>query len=40
VPKLKENGGYIFASDHSIPNSVSLENFSAIIEAVKRCGSY
>jgi len=40
VPRLKENGGYIFASDHSIPNSVSLENFSAIIETVKRCGSY
>jgi uroporphyrinogen decarboxylase len=40
VPALKENGGYIFASDHSIPNSVSLENFKAIIETVKRCGSY
>ena len=40
VPKLKENGGYIFSSDHSIPNSVSLENFKAIIEEVKRVGSY
>jgi len=40
VPKLKENGGYIFASDHSIPSSVSLENFSAIIDTVKRCGTY
>ena len=40
VPKLKENGGYIFASDHSIPNSVSLENFKAIIETVKRCGGF
>jgi len=40
VPKLKENGGYIFASDHSIPSSVSLENFRAIIECVKRCGQY
>jgi len=40
VPALKENGGYIFASDHSIPSSVSLENFRAIIEAVKRCGKY
>ena len=26
VPVLKENGGFIFSSDHSIPNSVSLEN--------------
>jgi len=40
VPKLKENGGYIFSSDHSIPNSVSLDNFRAIIEEVKRVGSY
>ena len=40
VPVLKENGGYIFASDHSIPNSVSLENFRAIIDEVKRVGKY
>jgi uroporphyrinogen decarboxylase len=40
VPKLKENGGYIFASDHSIPNSVSFENFSRIISTVKEVGSY
>ena len=40
VPKLKENGGYIFSSDHSIPNSVSLENFKAIVDEVKRSGKY
>lgn len=40
VPALKENGGYIFSSDHSIPNSVSLENFRAIVETVKRVGRY
>ena len=40
VPKLKENGGYIFSSDHSIPNSVSLENFRAIINEVKQMGKY
>ena len=40
VPILKENGGYIFASDHSIPNSVSLSNFTKIIEAAKKYGSY
>jgi uroporphyrinogen decarboxylase len=27
IPVMKENQGYIFSSDHSIPNSVSLENF-------------
>ena len=40
LPILKENGGYIFSSDHSVPNTVSLENFRAIIEEVKRVGSY
>lgn len=40
VPKMKENGGYIFASDHSIPNSVSLENFKNIVDEVKRVGIY
>ena len=40
VPRVKENGGYIFSSDHSIPNSVSLENMKAIMEAVKRAGKY
>lgn len=40
VPVLKQNGGYIFSSDHSIPKSVSLENFKAIVEEVKRSGKY
>ena len=40
LPIMKENGGYIFASDHSIPDSVSLENFKHIISLVKEMGSY
>jgi len=40
VPILKENGGFIFSSDHSIPNSVSLENMKHIIERVKQVGRY
>ena len=40
IPALKENGGYIFASDHSIPPHVSLKDFEGIINAVKRCGAY
>jgi len=40
VPVLKQNGGYIFASDHSIPNSVSLENMKLIIAEAKKAGSY
>jgi len=40
LPVMKENGGYIFASDHSIPDAVSLENFRHIIALVKEVGSY
>lgn len=40
VPLMKEHGGYIFSSDHSIPSSVSLEDFRSIVEHVKRVGSY
>jgi len=40
VPKLKEGGGYIFSSDHSIPNSVSLETMKGIVARVKEMGSY
>lgn len=40
VPVLKEGGGYIFSSDHSVPSSVSLEDFRSIIELAKKLGSY
>ena len=40
VPALKEGGGYIFSSDHSVPSSVSLENFRRIVELAKELGSY
>ena len=40
IPILKENGGYIFSSDHSVPNSVSLDNFRQIVERAKKLGSY
>ena len=40
VPRLKERGGYVFASDHSIPESVSREDFRRIINLAKEMGSY
>jgi len=40
IPVLKENGGFIFSSDHSIPNSVSFENMTAIINEIKKIGRY
>jgi uroporphyrinogen decarboxylase len=40
VPLAKAGGGYIYHSDHSVPNSVSLENYAYAIELVKQYGVY
>jgi len=40
IPILKENGGYIFASDHSVPSNVSLENFRYATDLIKNIGRY
>ena len=40
LPIMMENGGYIFATDHSTPSNVSAEDFRTIIELVKKVGSY
>ena len=40
MPKLKKNGGYIFSSDHSVPSSVSFENFKHIVALAKELGRY
>jgi len=40
VPVLKEQGGYIFSSDHSVPSSVSLEDFRQIVALAKALGAY
>ncbi len=40
IPIMKEGGGYVFASDHSIPNSVSFENMKEISELAHRLGKY
>lgn len=40
IPAMKEGGGYIFASDHSIPNSVSFENMKEIAALAHKLGKY
>ena len=40
VSFAKVGGGYIYHSDHSIPNNVSLERYRYILELVKRYGTY
>ncbi len=40
ISAAKEGGGYIYHSDHSVPNDVSLEAYAYAIEMVKRYGAY
>jgi uroporphyrinogen decarboxylase len=40
VSAAKQGGGYIFHSDHSVPPSVSFENYCYVIELVEKYGKY
>ncbi len=40
LPALMENGGYVFSSDHSIPDDVSFDTIGRIIELAKELGTY
>jgi uroporphyrinogen decarboxylase len=40
VPVMKQGGGYICGSDHSVPSSVSLEDFRRFVELAKELGRY
>jgi len=40
VSAAKQGGGYIFHSDHSVPDSVSLKDYERIIELVEMYGKY
>ncbi len=40
LPLLKESGGYLFSSDHSVPDSVSLETYRRITALVREVGAY
>ena len=40
IPVMKQNGGYCISSDHSVPQSVSLDDFRRFVELAKELGSY
>ena len=40
LPIMKESGGYIFSSDHSVPPLVSFENYQHIVRLAKEQGSF
>ncbi len=40
VPEMKKDGGYVLSSDHSVPDAVSLSDFTRFVELAKELGSY
>ena len=36
----KKDGGYIYHSDHSVPNNVSFSQYCYVMELVKKFGCY
>ena len=40
VPILMHGGDYVVASDHSVPDSISLEEFRGFVEHAKRVATY
>ena len=40
VPVAKKGGGYLFHSDHSVPDKVSFQRFSRIMELAREYGSF
>ncbi len=40
IPIAMKGGGYIYHSDHSVPDNVSFEQYSRVIELVREHGKY
>jgi len=40
IPAMKRSGGYMISSDHSVPESVSLEQFGEFVRLAKELGAY
>jgi len=40
IPFAKMGGGYIYHSDHSVPNNVSFERYCRVLELVREYGAY
>jgi uroporphyrinogen decarboxylase len=38
IPVMKQNGGYVISSDHSVPDSVSLEQFREFVRIARELG--
>ena len=36
----KQGGGYVYYSDHSVPDNVSFANYQRVMELVRQYGRY
>jgi len=40
IPVAKQGGGYIYHSDHSLPNNISFEQYRRVLALVREYGAY
>ncbi|MHC4984151.1 MAG: uroporphyrinogen decarboxylase family protein [Planctomycetota bacterium] len=40
LPVMMDSGGYVFSSDHSIADDISLENYRHVVRVAKKVGRY
>ena len=40
ITAAKVGGGYVYHSDHSVPDNVSFENYKRVMELVAKYGAY
>jgi uroporphyrinogen decarboxylase len=40
IPVAKRGGGYIYHSDHSVPDNVSFERYQRVMESVREYGRF
>jgi uroporphyrinogen decarboxylase len=40
ITEAKKQGGYIYHSDHSVPDDISFQQYCRVMELVKQYGSY
>jgi uroporphyrinogen decarboxylase len=40
IPLMKQDGGYMIGTDHSIPDNVSLDTYHQFVLLAKELGSY
>lgn len=40
IPIAKQGGGYIYHSDHSVPDNVSFQQYCRVLELVQQYGKY